>query len=80
MAGLGLLDDPLPLNLGNPPRDYSQRVWSTAFRAADLADVGYDDEDRGRRCEAQRATVPGRRRVILYEYITYGPPLGREPA
>lgn len=26
------------------PVDYSHRVWSTAFRAADLADAGSDEE------------------------------------
>lgn len=36
LAGLGLLDQALALDL-RKPQDYFQRVWSTAFRAADLA-------------------------------------------
>lgn len=43
LAGLGLLDDSLALDL-RKPQDYFQRVWSTAFRAADLADTAQDDE------------------------------------
>ncbi len=39
LAGLGLLDDALALDL-RKPQDYFHRVWSTAFRAADLADAG----------------------------------------
>jgi len=38
LAGLGLLDQALALDL-RKPQDYFQRVWSTAFRAADLADT-----------------------------------------
>jgi integrase len=36
LAGLGLLDDALALDLRRP-QDYFHRVWSTAFRAGDLA-------------------------------------------
>ncbi|MFJ9847588.1 tyrosine-type recombinase/integrase [Kitasatospora sp. NPDC101155] len=42
LAGLGLLDDALALDL-RKPQDYFHRVWSTAFRAADLADAGRDE-------------------------------------
>jgi hypothetical protein len=45
LAGLGLLDDALALDL-RKPQDYFHRVWSTAFRAADLADAGRDEADR----------------------------------
>ncbi|MFD5433500.1 tyrosine-type recombinase/integrase [Kitasatospora sp. NPDC127067] len=44
LAGLGLLDDALALDL-RKPQDYFHRVWSTAFRAADLAEAGHDDDD-----------------------------------
>ncbi|CAM5620946.1 tyrosine-type recombinase/integrase [Streptomyces canus] len=44
LAGLGLLDDALALDL-RKPQDYFHRVWSTAFRAADLADAGSDEPD-----------------------------------
>ena len=37
LAGLGLLDQALQLDL-RKPQDYFHRMWSTAFRAADLAD------------------------------------------
>jgi integrase len=43
LAGLGLLDDALALDL-RKPQDYFHRVWSTAFRAADLTDAARDDE------------------------------------
>ncbi|MDI5962568.1 tyrosine-type recombinase/integrase [Streptantibioticus silvisoli] len=43
LAGLGLLDDALALDL-RKPQDYFHRIWSTAFRAADLADVGDDEQ------------------------------------
>ncbi|GAA3654835.1 hypothetical protein GCM10022224_017310 [Nonomuraea antimicrobica] len=43
LAGLGLLDDALALDL-RKPQDYFHRVWSTAFRTADLADVCAPDE------------------------------------
>jgi integrase len=39
LAGLGLLDDALALDM-RKPQDYFHRVWSTAFRAADLAAAG----------------------------------------
>jgi hypothetical protein len=45
LAGLGLLNDALALDL-RKPQDYFHRVWSTAFRAADLADAGHDEQDR----------------------------------
>jgi hypothetical protein len=43
LAGLGLLDQALALDL-RKPQDYFQRVWSTAFRAVDLA-AATDTED-----------------------------------
>ncbi|MFE3905601.1 hypothetical protein ACFXPY_36300 [Streptomyces sp. NPDC059153] len=43
LAGLGLLDNAFALDLRRP-QDYFHRVWSTAFRAADLADAGTDEE------------------------------------
>lgn len=52
LAGLGLLDDALALDM-RKPQDYFQRVWSTAFRAADLAAAGNNDdtaEDSGEAC------------------------------
>ncbi|AEV81195.1 Transposase B [Actinoplanes sp. SE50] len=48
LAGLGLLQDALALDLRRP-QDYFHRMWSTAFRATDLADavateaMTYDD-------------------------------------
>ncbi|MEU2739556.1 tyrosine-type recombinase/integrase [Streptomyces sp. NPDC007095] len=45
LAGLGLLDDALALDL-RKPQDYFHRVWSTAFRAADLADAGSDEQSK----------------------------------
>jgi hypothetical protein len=42
LAGLGLLDDALALDL-RKPQDYFHRVWSTAFRASDLAAAESDD-------------------------------------
>ncbi|MEU1307023.1 hypothetical protein [Streptomyces shenzhenensis] len=44
LAGLSLFDDVLALDL-RKPQDYFHRVWSTAFRAADLADAGCDEQD-----------------------------------
>ena len=44
LAGLGLLDDALALDM-RKPQDYFHRVWSTAFRAADLAAAGDDEQD-----------------------------------
>ena len=48
LAGLGLLDDALALDM-RKPQDYFHRVWSTAFRASDLASADSDDgaEDDG---------------------------------
>jgi hypothetical protein len=37
LAGLGLLDQALALDLRRP-QDYFHRIWSTAFRASDLAE------------------------------------------
>jgi integrase len=45
LAGLGLLDDALALDM-RKPQDCFHRVWSTAFRASDLAAPG-DDEQHG---------------------------------
>src|SRR2546430_11820999 len=41
LAGLGLLQDALALDM-RKPQDYFHRVWSTAFRAPDLAAAGDD--------------------------------------
>ena len=41
LAGLGLLEEALALDLRRP-QDYFQRIWSLGFRAADLADAGDD--------------------------------------
>ncbi|MEV6750566.1 hypothetical protein ACUN29_35250 [Streptomyces sp. WC2508] len=45
LAGLGLLDDALALDL-RKPQDYFRRVWSTAFRATDLAQAAGDEQDQ----------------------------------
>jgi hypothetical protein len=42
LAGLGLLDQALALDL-RKPQDYFHRVWSVAFRAGDLATHGGDE-------------------------------------
>jgi integrase len=60
LAGLGLLDDALALDL-RKPQDYFHRVWNTAFLATDLAKAGsegdqYDDEDETE--DADPAPVP----------------------
>jgi hypothetical protein len=39
LAGIGLLDDALALDLRRP-QDYFQRLWATGFRTTDLAAVG----------------------------------------
>lgn len=39
LAGLGLLDDALALDLRRP-QDYFHRLWTTAFRTADLTALG----------------------------------------
>lgn len=44
LAGLGLLDQALALDL-RKPQDYFHRVWSTAFRAADLAAAADGEAD-----------------------------------
>jgi len=36
LAGMGLLDQALAMDLRRP-QDYFNRLWSTAFRATDLA-------------------------------------------
>jgi integrase len=41
LAALGLLDQALALDLRRP-QDYFHRIWSTAFRAGDLAEAGDD--------------------------------------
>ncbi|MDN5749398.1 MAG: site-specific integrase [Pseudonocardia sp.] len=43
LAGIGLLDDALAMDLRGP-QDYFQRIWATAFRATDLA-THHDAED-----------------------------------
>jgi hypothetical protein len=44
LAGLGLLDDALALDL-RKPQDYFHRVWNIAFLASDLAKAGGQDDD-----------------------------------
>ncbi|MFE6052856.1 tyrosine-type recombinase/integrase [Kitasatospora sp. NPDC056446] len=44
LAGLGLLQEALALDLRRP-QDYFQRVWSTAFRASDLASLNSPGEE-----------------------------------
>jgi hypothetical protein len=44
LAGLGLLEDALALDLRRP-QDYFHRMWSTAFRATDLADAATAEEN-----------------------------------
>ncbi|MER6722409.1 hypothetical protein [Streptomyces halstedii] len=56
LAGLGLLDDALALDLGKP-QDYFHRVWSTTFRAADLAGVE-EKSEYSDTCSAE-GTDPG---------------------
>lgn len=50
LAGLGLLDDALALDLRRP-QDYFQRLWSLGFRASDLANAATngdtDADERG---------------------------------
>ena len=43
LAGLGLLDDALALDLRRP-QDYFQRVWNLGFRASDLAGTAEDQQ------------------------------------
>ena len=64
LAGLGLLDQALALDL-RKPQDYFHRVWSTAFRATDLADTVSTAPDeqqrhRRRRTGSLRMTEPAR--------------------
>jgi len=49
LAGLGLLEDALALDM-RKPQDYFHRIWSTALRAADLAGHGGEDEDTEEAC------------------------------
>ena len=51
LAGLGLLGDALALDMCKP-QDYFHRIWSTAFRATDLAAHG-EDEDAGEDTEEE---------------------------
>jgi hypothetical protein len=44
LAGLGLLEDALGLDLRRP-QDYFHRLWSTSFRTSDLAAVGTQQEN-----------------------------------
>ncbi|MFZ0118631.1 MAG: tyrosine-type recombinase/integrase [Pseudonocardiaceae bacterium] len=44
LAGLGLLDQALAVDL-RKPQDYFHRVWSTAFRAADLTQAGQEHSE-----------------------------------
>ncbi|MFI6731192.1 hypothetical protein NRF20_46015 [Streptomyces sp. R-74717] len=43
LAGLGLLEEALALDLRRP-QDYFQRIWSTAFRTTDLAALEAPDD------------------------------------
>jgi integrase len=55
LAGLGLLDQALALDL-RKPQDYFRRVWSTAFRATDLATtVSTADDDNSHADDDQEA-------------------------
>ena len=44
LAGLGLLEEALALDL-RTPQDYFHRIWATAFRAHDLADAAHHTPD-----------------------------------
>jgi hypothetical protein len=67
LAGLGLLEQALALDL-RKPQDYFQRVWATAFRATDLAATtradngasGDDEEDACRGRSRGSHTAPDR--------------------
>lgn len=48
LAGLGLLDDALALDLRRP-QDYFQRLWSLGFRASDLLTTTEGDQDEAPR-------------------------------
>lgn len=52
LAGLGLLDDALALDL-RKPQDYFHRMWSTAFRATDLADAAQDNGEYSDTCTTE---------------------------
>jgi hypothetical protein len=43
LAGLGLLEDALNLDIRRP-QDYFDRLWNTGFRTSDLAAVGAQQE------------------------------------
>jgi hypothetical protein len=42
LAGLGLLDEALALDMRRP-QDYFQRIWSLAFKTTDLTGAGHPD-------------------------------------
>ena len=46
LAGLGLLDDALALDLRRP-QDYFHRIWNVGFRPSDLADLTSRDRSDG---------------------------------
>ena len=54
LAGLELLDQALALDL-RKPQDYFRRVWSTAFRATDLADTASTAHDHNSENNDQEA-------------------------
>ena len=56
LAGLGLLDQALALDLRRP-QDYYQRIWSIGFRVADL--TGADDPVNADGGPARPAVMPG---------------------
>jgi integrase len=55
LAGLGLLDQALALDL-RKPQDYFHRVWSTGFRAADLATAAQEHRGHGPECNEAEET------------------------
>ena len=77
LAGLGLLDQALALDL-RKPQDYFHRVWATAFRATDLAEAAEDSGDPFRRAARRHrqptaARQPGRRGHGGLRVIAPGP-------
>jgi integrase len=61
LAGLGLLDEALALDLRRP-QDYFQRIWNTGFRAAELAGAPDDagtvsSDEAGGSCGEREATA-----------------------
>jgi hypothetical protein len=44
LAGLGMLEDAIALDLRRP-QDYFDRMWTLAFKASDLAAIDPDDSD-----------------------------------